>query len=171
MYKGEANWEWIGKVKNHPDMVIPVFGNGDIDSPEKALKMKELYNVDGVMIGRAAIGFPWIFQQIKHFKLTGEHLPDPDLAERARICKKHLEFSLQWKNEILAIVEMRRHYANYFKGIPNFKPIRLQLVTENSPLKVLEILQALMDGSLAPADDIEKIEPVIPNDYSEYSHF
>lgn len=171
MYKGEANWEWIGKVKNHPDMVIPVFGNGDIDSPEKALKMKELYNVDGVMIGRAAIGFPWIFQQIKHFKQTGQHLADPDLAERARICKKHLEFSLQWKNEVLAIVEMRRHYANYFKGIPNFKPIRLMLVTENSPIKVLEILDAIRDGSLKPENEDDSFELEIKEDYSNDCRF
>ena len=129
MYKGEADWSLIADVKNNPRMKIPVFGNGDIDSPEKAVEYKEKYNVDGIMIGRAAIGYPWIFQEIKHFMKTGVHLPSPDIKERVRVAKKHLELSADWKGDHRGIVEMRRHYTNYFKGIHNFKPTRQILVT------------------------------------------
>lgn len=128
MYKGEADWTKIAEVKNHPDIHIPIFGNGDIDTPEKAVEYKEKYGVDGIMIGRAAIGYPWIFNEIKHFMKTGVHLPEPTLSERVSVAKKHLEFSVEWKGELKGIFEMRRHYTNYFRGIPNFKPYRMRLV-------------------------------------------
>ena len=128
MYKGEADWSYIAEVKNHPDIHIPIFGNGDIDTPEKALEYKNRFGVDGIMIGRAAIGYPWIFNEIKHFLKTGEHLPAPGLAERVAVAKEHLRFSVEWKGEKQGIFEMRRHYTNYFRGIPNFKPYRTRLV-------------------------------------------
>lgn len=131
MYKGEADWSLIGEVKNNPRMHIPVFGNGDIDSPEKAVEMQSKYGVDGVMIGRASIGYPWIFKEVKHYIKTGEKLPVPSIEERVRVAKKHFDFSLEWKGERLGIVEMRRHYTNYFRGYPNFKPLRQILVTSN----------------------------------------
>ena len=120
MYKGVANWDYIAEVKNHPEIHIPIFGNGDIDSPEKALLYREKYQVDGMMLGRAAIGYPWIFREIKHFLKTGEKLPAPGLAERIETVKKHLLFSVEWKGPRQGIFEMRRHYTNYFKGIRNF---------------------------------------------------
>lgn len=132
MYKGEADWTLIGEVKNNPRIHIPVFGNGDVDSPQKAVLMKERYGVDGVMIGRASIGYPWVFKEIKHYIKTGEILAPPSIEERVRACKKHFEFSLKWKGERLGIVEMRRHYTNYFKGYHNFKPLRQVLVTSDS---------------------------------------
>ena len=129
MYKGEANWELIAKIKENPRIHIPVFGNGDIDSPEKAWEYKNKYGVDGIMVGRASIGYPWIFREIKHYFKTQELLPPPTIAERVEACKSHFEFSLRWKGEKLGVLEMRRHYTNYFKGIPNFKPYRMELVT------------------------------------------
>ena len=129
MYKGEANWELIAKIKENPRIHIPIFGNGDIDSPEKAWEYKNKYGVDGIMVGRASIGYPWIFREIKHYFKTQELLPPPTIAERVEACKNHFEFSLRWKGEKLGILEMRRHYTNYFKGIPNFKPFRMELVT------------------------------------------
>ncbi|HZH85829.1 MAG TPA: tRNA dihydrouridine synthase DusB [Brumimicrobium sp.] len=129
MYKGEADWSLIAEVKNNPRMHIPVFGNGDIDTPEKAVLYKEKYGVDGIMIGRASIGYPWIFNEIKHYQKTGEHLPKPTLEQRVDAARRHLEMSVKWKGEKLAIVEMKRHYSNYFKGIPHFKAHREQLVT------------------------------------------
>jgi len=141
MYKGEADWTLIGEVKNNPRMHIPVFGNGDIDTPEKALKNKNRYGVDGVMIGRASIGYPWIFNEIKHFMATGEHLAPPTIEQRINVAKRHLEMSIKWKGEKLGIVEMRRHYANYFKGIPHLKEFRIKLVTETNP----EILFQTLD--------------------------
>jgi nifR3 family TIM-barrel protein len=129
MYKGEANWELIAKVKENPRIHIPIFGNGDIDSPEKAWEYKNKYGVDGIMVGRASIGYPWIFREIKHYFKTQELLPPPTLEERIAACKSHFEFSLRWKGEKLGVLEMRRHYTNYFKGIPNFKPFRMDLVT------------------------------------------
>jgi len=129
MYKGEANWELIAKVKENPRIHIPIFGNGDIDSPEKAWEYKNKYGVDGIMVGRASIGYPWIFREIKHYFKTQELLAPPTLEERIAACKSHFEFSLRWKGEKLGILEMRRHYTNYFKGIPNFKPFRMDLVT------------------------------------------
>lgn len=133
MYKGEADWTLIGEVKNNPRMHIPVFGNGDVDTPEKALENKNRYGVDGVMIGRASIGYPWIFNEIKHFMATGEHLAPPSLEQRVNAAKRHLEMSIKWKGEKLGVVEMRRHYANYFKGIPHLKEFRIKLVTEAAP--------------------------------------
>ena len=141
MYKGAADWTLIGEVKNNPRMHIPVFGNGDVDTPEKALANKNRYGVDGVMIGRASIGYPWIFNEIKHFIKTGEHLAPPTIEQRVNIAKRHLEMSIKWKGEKLGIVEMRRHYANYFKGIPHLKEFRIKLVTETTP----EILFQTLD--------------------------
>ena len=129
MYKGEADWQLIGDVKNNPRMHIPVFGNGDIDSPKKVIDYKEKYGVDGVMIGRASIGYPWVFNEIKHFMKTGEHLAPPGIKERVAITKEHLTMSVNWKGEILGVAEMKRHYSNYFKGISHFKEYRTKLVT------------------------------------------
>lgn len=143
MYKGEADWTKIAEVKNHPDIHIPIFGNGDIDSPEKALEYRDKYGVDGIMIGRAAIGYPWIFNEIKYFLATGEHLAKPDLLERVKVAKKHLDFSVEWKGEIQGILEMRRHYTNYFKGIPNFKPFRTRLVETDSYAEVAMVLDEI----------------------------
>ena len=120
MYKGNADWTLIGDVKNNQRMKIPVFGNGDINSPEKALQYKNKYGVDGLMIGRASIGNPWFFNQVKHYLNAGDHLPEPSLKEKIDTVKEHLDFSIRWKGEKLGILEMRRHYANYFKGIPKF---------------------------------------------------
>lgn len=132
MYKGNANWELIAKVKNNPRINIPIFGNGDIDSPQKALEYKNKYGVDGIMIGRAAIGYPWIFREIKHYLQTGNLLAPPTLEERVTACRKHLLGSVKWKGEKLGILEMRRHYANYLKGLPHIKDFRLKLVTIDS---------------------------------------
>lgn len=140
MYKGEADWSLISKVKNNPRINIPIFGNGDIDSPQKALEYKERYGVDGIMIGRAAIGYPWIFNEIKHFLKTGEILPVPNLEDRVETAKKHLKFSVEWKGEKVGIYEMRRHYTNYFKGIPHFKPYRTRLVEGENYQSVLDTL-------------------------------
>lgn len=141
MYKGEADWSLIAKVKNNPRIHIPIFGNGDIDSPEKALAYKNRYGVDGVMIGRAAIGYPWIFREIKHFLNTGQHLAAPSIEERVAACKKHLDGSMAWKGERLGILEMRRHYANYLKGFPNIKEFRARLVNSLDKNELYEILE------------------------------
>lgn len=143
MYKGVADWTKIAEVKNHPDIHIPIFGNGDIDSPEKALEYKNEYGVDGIMIGRASIGYPWIFKEIKHYMATGEILPPPTMAERVDVAKRHLQFSLEWKNERQGIYEMRRHYTNYFRGIPNFKPYRTQLVESEDPQFIFDLLDEI----------------------------
>ena len=140
LYKGEADWSWIAKVKNNPRMHIPIFGNGDVDSPEKALEYKNNYDIDGIMIGRAAIGYPWFFREVKHFFATGEHLAPPTFEERLDLIKQHLHASIKWKGPKLGIFEMRRHYANYLKGIPNIKPLRTQLVTLNSAEEIEEAL-------------------------------
>lgn len=140
MYKGEARWEYLAEVKNNPRITIPVFGNGDVDSPEKALEYRQRYGVDGIMIGRASIGYPWIFNEIKHYFATGEKLPVPDLSERIKTTKKHLEFSINWKGEKTGLLEMRRHYTNYFRGMPNFKAYRTELVTSEDYQQVLELL-------------------------------
>jgi tRNA-dihydrouridine synthase B len=145
MYKGEADWSYIAEVKNHPDIHIPIFGNGDIDTPEKALEHKNRFGVDGIMIGRAAIGYPWIFNEIKHFMKTGEHLPAPSLAERVAVAKEHLRFSVEWKGEKQGIFEMRRHYTNYFRGIPNFKPYRTRLVESDNYDDVQETLNEVAE--------------------------
>jgi nifR3 family TIM-barrel protein len=141
MYKGEANWEYISQVKHHPDIHIPIFGNGDIDSPERARLYKQQFEVDGMMLGRAAIGYPWIFREIKHFLKTGEKLSPPSLEERVETVKKHLLFSIEWKGPRQGIFEMRRHYTNYFKGIRNSKNIRTQLVEAVTADQVMEILE------------------------------
>jgi nifR3 family TIM-barrel protein len=133
MYKGEADWTLIGEIKHNPRMTIPIFGNGDIDSPEKALLYRERYGVDGIMIGRAAIGAPWFFREVKHFFATGERLPAPTLSERVDAASEHFERSIAWKGPRLGVVEMRRHYANYFKGIDHFREHRLDLVTLEDP--------------------------------------
>jgi len=129
MYKGDADWSLISAVKNNSRMHIPIFGNGDITTPEKALEYKTKYDVDGIMIGRASIGYPWIFNEIKHFMKTGKHLAKPNIGDRVDIALEHLEMSVAWKGEALAINEMKRHYSNYFKGIPDFKAYRVKLVT------------------------------------------
>ena len=133
MYKGEADWTLIRAVRENPRMAIPVFGNGDVDTPEKALAYRNEYGVDGIMIGRGSIGNPWIFDQIKHYFATGEHLPQPTVADRVEAARQHLDHSLEWKGLRLGVVEMRRHYANYFRGLSHFKEHRLRLVTEDDP--------------------------------------
>ena len=143
MYKGEADWSLIGKIKDNPRMTIPVFGNGDVDSPQKAAKMKKQYGVDGIMIGRAAIGYPWIFNEIKHYFSTGELLDPPSIDERINVYRKHLDFSIEWKGLKRGLLEMRRHYTNYFKGIPHVKPFRSRLVTCDSYDGVLDIVEEL----------------------------
>lgn len=140
MYKGEANWEYIAKVKNDPQIQIPIFGNGDIDSSEKALEYKNRYNVDGIMIGRASIGYPWIFNEIKNFINKNKKIKKPSLHERIETVKKHLDFSIEWKGETLGLIEMRRHYTNYFRGIENFKKFRMKLIESTSYEESLETL-------------------------------
>lgn len=140
LYKGEADWTLIGKIKENPRITIPIFGNGDIDNPVKALEYKNRYGVDGIMIGRAAIGYPWIFNEIKYFLETGKTLAPPTVLQRIEVCKTHFEKSVQWKGERPGIFEMRRHYAPYFKGLDNFKPFRTQLVMSESVEEILEIL-------------------------------
>lgn len=140
MYKGTANWSLIGEVKNNPRIKIPIFGNGDIESPEQVLDMKNKYGVDGVMIGRASIGYPWIFNEIKHYLKTGTHLALPTIADRVEVCKTHLLKSIEWKGEKLGIVEMRRHYTNYFRGLDHFKETRMILVTSDSLPQLLETI-------------------------------
>lgn len=144
MYKGEADWELIAKVKENSRITIPVFGNGDIDSPQKALEYKNRYGVDGIMIGRAAIGYPWIFKEITHFVNTGEMLPSPTIEERVAVCKKHLLKSYSWKGAIVGINEMRRHYTNYLKGMPNIKEYRNKLVTLKELDEILEVLDQVV---------------------------
>lgn len=143
MYKGDADWSLIAAVKENPRMHIPVFGNGDVDSPETAKEKKNTYGVDGIMIGRGAIGYPWIFNEIKHYLKTGEHLAKPTMKERLDLCREHLEFSLRWKGDLLGIVETRRHYTNYFKNIPNFKEYRMRLVTTNEPQEIFATLKEI----------------------------
>jgi nifR3 family TIM-barrel protein len=143
LYKGEADWRLIAEVKNNPRIHIPIFGNGDIDSPEKALEYKNRYGVDGIMIGRAAIGYPWIFDEIKYYLNTGEHLPPPTIDQRVRAIKKHLQRSLEWKGATLGMLEMRRHYANYLKGLPNIKEYRMRLVTLKEPEPIYELLEEI----------------------------
>ena len=140
MYKGEADWTLIGEVKNNPKMHIPIFGNGDINSPEKVSEMKNKYGVDGVMIGRAAIGNPWIFNEIKHYLKTGKKLTPPTIRDRVSACKQHLKHSIEWKGEVLGIAEMKRHYTNYFKGIPHFKNYRIKMITSNNQKEIESLL-------------------------------
>lgn len=139
MYKGHSDWTHIERIKNNPRITMPIFGNGDIDSPEKALEYKNKFGLDGMMIGRAAIGYPWIFNEIKHYFATGEKLPEPTISDRVEAARNHLIWSMEWKGERVGIVEMRRHYANYFKGIPDFKQYRQRMVTEDNPEKLFEL--------------------------------
>lgn len=143
LYKGEADWTLIGKVKNNPRITMPIFGNGDIDSPQKALEYKNRYGVDGIMIGRAAIGYPWIFREIKHYLKTGDLLPSPTLEERIAVCRKHLRKSIEWKGPVVGINEMRRHYTNYLKGLPGIKEFRYRLVTLTSPEEIEGVLDEI----------------------------
>mgnify|MGYP001691639249 FL=1 len=145
MYKGHSDWSYIAKVKNNPRIHIPIFGNGDIDSPKKALEYRNTYGVDGIMIGRAAIGYPWIFNEIKHYFATGKLLPSPTISDRVEAAKNHLLWSVEWKGERQGVLEMRRHYANYFKGIPNFKEHRQRLVTLDSSEEIIRELEVVRE--------------------------
>ncbi|HLF45597.1 MAG TPA: tRNA dihydrouridine synthase DusB, partial [Chitinophagaceae bacterium] len=144
LYKGEADWSLIAKVKENPRIHIPIFGNGDIDSPEKALAYKNRYGVDGIMIGRAAIGYPWIFKEIKHFVKTGQRLPPPTIEQRIDVIRKHLYRSVQWKNPVVGVNEMRRHYTNYLKGLPNIKEYRGRLVILKQVEEIDEVLNEIV---------------------------
>ena len=143
MYKGDADWTLIGKVKNNPRIHIPIFGNGDIDTPQKAVEYKNRYGVDGIMIGRAAIGYPWIFREIKHFMATGQEMAPPTLSERLDACRKHLYGSVSWKGQKLGLLEMRRHYASYLKGLSHVKEYRMRLVSTEDLAEIELILQDL----------------------------
>ena len=145
MYKGEADWTLVGEVKNNPRMRIPIFGNGDIDTPQKAKEYKERYGVDGIMIGRASIGYPWIFNEIKHFLATGELLPIPGVTARVDAARRHLAHSIEWKGEKLGVIEMRRHYSNYFRSLEGIKHFRALLVTEMDPGTIYNILDQIED--------------------------
>ena len=145
MYKGDADWTEIEKVKNNHRMHIPVFANGDINTPERAMLIRDKYGLDGAMVGRASIGNPWFFSQVKHFFKTGEHLPPVSIEERVRAAKKHLEMSISWKGERLGVFETRRHYTNYFKGIPGFKPFRQRLVTSDHSIDVFSTLNEILE--------------------------
>jgi tRNA-dihydrouridine synthase B len=145
MYKGHADWSHIARVKNNPRITMPIFGNGDIDSPEKALQYKNEYGIDGIMIGRAAIGYPWIFNEIKHFFETGHKLAPPTILDRVVAAQNHLIWSMEWKGERLGIVEMRRHYTNYFKGIHAFKEYRQKLVTQETPADLFATFELIKD--------------------------
>ncbi len=143
MYKGEADWEPIARVKENPRLHIPVFGNGDIDSPQKAELYRKRYGIDGIMIGRASIGYPWIFREIKHYFETGESLDPPTLEERVNAARQHLRHSVEWKGHKLGVLEMRRHYTNYFRGFPGIKAFRQRLVTEMEPEVLEGVLQEI----------------------------
>ncbi len=145
LYKGEADWQLIARVKNNPRIQIPIFGNGDVDSPEKALEYKNRYGVDGIMIGRAAIGYPWIFNEIKHFLKTGMHLEPPPIEERVEAIRQHLYRSVEWKGKTLGILEMRRHYSNYLRGFPYIKEFRNQLVQKNSLEEIEVVLSEVVE--------------------------
>ena len=146
MYKGDADWSYISQVKNNQRMYIPVFGNGDVNTPERAIEMRDRYGLDGAMIGRASIGNPWFFNHVKHFINTKKHLPLPTLTQRVKIARRHLEMSIKWKGPILGVLETRRHYANYFKGYPNFKPYRKQMVTLNSPNEIYALFDEVLEN-------------------------
>jgi nifR3 family TIM-barrel protein len=146
MYKGHADWTLIGRIKENNRIRIPIFGNGDVDTPQKAMELRNAYGVDGIMIGRAAIGYPWIFNEIKHYLKYGELPPPPDISERVTATKKHLEFSIRWKGERTGVLEMRRHYTNYFKGIPDFKPYRMRLVDSIEVPELFSILDEISES-------------------------
>jgi len=143
LYTGEADWTLIGEVKNNPRIHIPIFGNGDVKTPEDALAMKNKYGVDGILIGRATIGHPWIFREIKHFFETGEHLPPPTIEERVDVCREHLLACIEWKGEGKAIGEMRKHYSTYFRAIPHFKPLRIELLQAKDLDHILELFEKI----------------------------
>lgn len=146
MYKGVADWSLIAAVKNNARMHIPIFGNGDVNSPEKAMEMRDTYGLDGAMIGRASIGNPWFFKQVKHFFETGEHLPEISIAERVEMAHRHLQMEIDWKGvEIVGVMETRRHYTNYFKGIPHFKEYRLKMVTADTAQEVYDVFEEVLD--------------------------
>lgn len=159
MYKGVANWDYIQEVKNHPDIEIPIFGNGDVDTPQKAHFNRITYQPDGIMIGRAAIGNPWIFNEIKHYFNTGMELSPPSLFERVDVCKRHLKMSVEWKGERTGIVEMRRHYTNYFKGIPNFKNYRTSLCTSENYSQLMDMLDAIPGLFDSTIDNSQSVGP------------
>lgn len=145
MYKGEANWHPIAEVKNNQRMQIPIFGNGDVDSPEKAKLMRDEYGLDGAMIGRASIGNPWFFNEVKYFFETGKYAEPPSIEDRVEVARRHLEMSIDWKGETQGVLETRRHYTNYFKGIPNFKPLRTRMVTSNDSAGVFEVFDEILE--------------------------
>ncbi|HAS19898.1 MAG TPA: tRNA dihydrouridine synthase DusB [Flavobacteriaceae bacterium] len=145
MYKGEADWTPIAAVKNNPRMHIPVFGNGDVNTPEQALKMRDEYGIDGAMIGRASIGNPWFFNEVKHFFKTGTHMEPPTIEQKVAAARRHLEMAIDWKGELLGVLETRRHYTNYFKGIPNFKPFRTRMVTSDEAAAVFEVFDEILN--------------------------
>lgn len=145
MYKGDADWKPIAAVKNNPRMHIPVFGNGDVNTPEKAVEMRDTYGLDGAMIGRATIGNPWFFKQVKHFFETGEHLDPISMTERVEAARRHLQMAIDWKGEKLGVFETRRHYTNYFKGIPNFKEYRMKMVTSDASKDVFDTFDEVLN--------------------------
>lgn len=145
MYKGDADWGPIAEVKNNSRMHIPIFGNGDVDTPEKAMEMRDKYGLDGAMIGRASIGYPWFFKEVKHYFKTGEHCAPPTMTERVEAARRHLEMAIAWKGEILGVFETRRHYTNYFKGIPNFKEHRMKMVTSDDSVSVFQAFDEVLE--------------------------
>ena len=146
MYKGVADWQPIAEVKNNPRIHIPIFGNGDVNTPEKARSMRDEFGLDGAMIGRASIGNPWFFREVKHFLKTGNHLPPPTIAERVAIVKRHVEMATAWNGDVVGVLETRKHYGGYFKGIENFKPFRIKLVTAPDKDAVFEALEDILDN-------------------------
>lgn len=154
MYKGHSDWTHIARVKANPNIEIPIFGNGDIDSPQKAVEYKEKYGVDGIMIGRAAIGYPWIFNHIKHYRETGELLAEPTMNERMEAAKNHLSWAIDWKGERTGVLETRMHYTNYFKGIPNFKPYRTKLVTQDNLVDLMQTFDEIEQDFIPTLENI-----------------
>ena len=144
MYKGDADWTQIAAIKNNPRMHIPVFGNGDVNSPEKAKEMRDDYGLDGAMIGRASIGNPWFFDQVKHYLSTGNKKEEPGISDKARMAKRHLEMAVEWKGEVLGVLETRRHYGNYFKGVANFKETKSRILNEKDPIKIFHELDEII---------------------------
>ena len=144
MYKGDADWTQIAAIKNNPRMHIPVFGNGDVNTPEKAKEMRDEYGLDGAMIGRASIGNPWFFDQVKHYLNTGNKKEEPGLSDKARMAKRHLEMAVKWKGEVLGVLETRRHYGNYFKGVANFKETKSRILNEKDPIKIFHELDEII---------------------------
>ncbi len=144
MYKGDADWTQIAAIKNNPRMHIPVFGNGDVNTPEKAKEMRDEYGLDGAMIGRASIGNPWFFDQVKFYLSTGNKKEEPGISDKARMAKRHLEMAVKWKGEILGVLETRRHYGNYFKGVANFKETKSRILNEKDPIKIFHELDEII---------------------------